>query len=100
MKQTQNLKINKHTQTKEHKGFMWFAFWPTSTSNNEEIPLIKIWRYTSWYINILTHTKSPIHQIALSQIQGIGKKLAFALFKKTIQHFTIFPKLIREMPLF
>ena len=31
---------------------------------------------------------------------GGGGKLAFALFKKTIQHFAIFPKLIREMLLF
>ena len=27
-------------------------------------------------------------------------KLAFALFKKTIQHFSLFPKLIRKMPIF
>ena len=27
------------------------------------------------------------------------KKLVFALFKKTIQHFALFPKIIREMPL-
>ena len=27
----------------------------------------QIWRYTSWCINILTHTQSPIHPIALSQ---------------------------------
>ena len=31
---------------------------------------------------------------------NLGKKLAFALFKKTIQHFALFPKLIREMPFF
>ena len=30
----------------------------------------------------------------------LGTKLAFALFKKTIQYFAQFPKLIREMPLF
>ena len=29
-----------------------------------------------------------------------GKKLAFAPFKKIIQHFALFSKLIREMPLF
>ena len=33
-------------------------------------------------------------------MQTLGKKLAFAFFKKTIQHFAIFPKLIREMSLF
>jgi len=35
-----------------------------------------------------------------SSIIYVGKKLAFALFKKTIQHFVPFPKLIREMSLF
>ena len=29
----------------------------------------------------------------------VGKKLAFVLFKKIIQHFAPFPKLIREMPI-
>ena len=29
----------------------------------------------------------------------VGKKLAFVLFKKIIQHFVPFPKLIREMPI-
>ena len=33
-------------------------------------------------------------------ILDFGKKLDFALFKKTIQYFALFPKLIREMPLF
>ena len=41
MKQTQKLKINKHTQMKEHQGFTWFNFWPTSIGNDEEIPQIK-----------------------------------------------------------
>ena len=85
MKQTQNLKINKHTQTKEHQGFTWFSFWPTSKSNNEEISLIKIWRYSHTpnpqYNQQLSHKYKeqrrpciPIHPIALSQIQGIEKK--------------------------
>ena len=30
----------------------------------------------------------------------VRRKWANAHFKKTIQHFVIFPKLIREMPLF
>ena len=30
----------------------------------------------------------------------LRKKLAFALFKKSIQHFALFPKLIRKMLLF
>ena len=41
MKQTQNQKINKHTQTKEHQGFTWFGFWPRSTATMKKIPLIK-----------------------------------------------------------
>ena len=30
----------------------------------------------------------------------IRKKLSFTPFKKTIQHFALFPKLIRKMPFF
>ena len=30
----------------------------------------------------------------------VRKNLAFAIFKKTIQHFALFPKLIKEMPIF
>ena len=36
----------------------------------------------------------------LQVVDMLGKKMAFALLKKTIQHFVIFLKLIKEMPLF
>ena len=55
---------------KEHQGFTWFNFWPTSTSNDKEIPLIKIWRYTSWCINTLTHTQSPTHNNSLTNTRN------------------------------
>ena len=44
----------------------------------------QIWRYTSWRINILTHTQSPIHPIALSQIQRIEKTLHPILNQRTL----------------
>ena len=41
------------------------------------------------------------HQLARATSQKkLGKKLAFALFKKTFQHFALFPKLIKEIPFF
>ena len=58
MKQTQNLKINKHTQTKEHQVFTWFGFWPTSTGNDEEIPLIK-YGDIQVGVSIFSHTPNP-----------------------------------------
>ena len=46
------------------------------------------------------HCDNTILIILQSTTVTNRKKLAFAIFKKTIQHFAPFPKLIREMPLF
>ena len=37
------------------------------------------------------------YMIRFFVVENDGKKLAFALLKKPIQHFALFPKLIREM---
>ena len=58
MKQTQNQKINKHTQAKEHQGFMWFGLWSTSTGNDEEISLIK-YGDIQVGVSIFSHTSNP-----------------------------------------
>ena len=51
----------------------------------------------------ITHFYKPIEvKFYLYKPHGRGdlrKKLAFAPFKKTIQHFAIFPKLMRKIPL-
>ena len=54
------MKINKHTQTKEHQGFTWFDFWLTSTGNDEEIPLTKILSGDIQVgVSIFSHTPNP-----------------------------------------
>ena len=56
------------------------------------------------FVLFLRHSKFYLTEIRREQQWRqacLGwKKLAFALFKKTIKHFALFPKLIKEMPLF
>ena len=50
---------------------------------------------------IIEKETSRIRGFLLERLKYASQeKMAFALFKKTIQHFAIFPKLIREMSFF
>ena len=56
------------------------------------------------YLDLSWNNLKPVRNLEwlfhLVSIEHLGKKLAFSPFKKIIQHFALFPKLIREMPLF
>ena len=113
--------------TKVHFGNLWtcpiFAYaafvWDIEHLGTTRLCLVKavmlavLWHYIYIYIylnntppfpskkNSVTHAPTThMRWRVVDWRLGNGRKWANALFKKTIQHFTIFPKLIREMPLF
>ena len=67
---------------------------------NERNTFVKLFKILT-FVNVyaFSYIDLVLEEWIISPIK-VGKKLAFVLFKKTIQHFAIFSKQIREMSLF